>query len=256
MILGLDIGNSQIYGGVFDHDQLQCSFRHDTTQYYTSDQIGIFLKNVLRENNVDPSQIEKISISSVAPHLDYSISVACQKYFHLEPFFLQYDSKMNIQNKYACPKEVGADLLAESIAAADLYPNKNIIIVDLGTATTFCIITDKKEFLGGVITPGIRLSMETLQSNTAKLPTVKIIEPKKLIGTSTAECIQVGLYYSQLATIKEITQLISTEVFAGNKPIILGTGGFSHLFAEKNIFTKIIPTLVLDGLRIALKLNL
>ena len=255
MILCLDIGNSQIFGGVFDENQLKCCFRHNTTKNYTSDEIGIFLKSVLRENAIDPTHIEQIAICSVVPHLDYSTRAACEKYFFLEPFFLQPKSQTNIQLKYVNPLEMGADRVSTAIAATELYPQKNLIVVDFGTATTFGILSAKKEFLGGLIMPGIRLCMEALQSNTAKLPMVKIIKPAKFVGTSTTENIQAGLYYGQLSTIKEITTLITTETFKGEKPIIIGTGGFSHLFAEENVFTQIIPTLVLDGLLLALKMN-
>ena len=254
-VLCLDIGNSQIFGGVFITDKLQFTFRHDTTQSYTSDQIGIFLRDVLRANNTDPSNITQIAICSVVPHMDYSIRSACRKYFSVEPFILQPGVKTGIKIKYANPLEVGADLIAEAIAAVNLYPGKNVVTIDFGTATAMCPVNANKEFLGGLIMPGIRLCMESLQSNTAKLPTVKIVKPTGILGTSTIESIQAGLYYGQLAAIKEITKQFSVEVFAGDKPVIIGTGGFAHLFAEENVFTKIIPDMVLEGLLLALKMN-
>jgi type III pantothenate kinase len=255
MILCLDIGNSQIFGGVYENNHLKCYFRHNTTQNYTSDELGIFLKSVLRENEIDPAYIQQIAICSVVPHLDYSMNAACKKYFSLKPFFLQHDVRMNMKIKYPNPSEIGTDLLAEAIAAIELYPQQNIMIIDLGTATTFGIISAHAEFLGGIIIPGIRLSMESLQSNTAKLPLVKIVKPAKLLGDSTTECIQTGLYYGQLAAIKEITERATNEIFAGQQPMIIGTGGFSHMFAEENVFTQIIPSIILDGLLVALKMN-
>lgn len=255
MILCLDIGNSQIFGGIYDENQCKFCFRHNTTQNYTSDEIGIFLRSVLRENEINPSKVQQIAICSVVPHLDYSMNAACKKYFSVEPFFLQHDVQMNMKIKYPNPASIGTDLLAESIAAIELYPKHNIIIIDLGTATTFSVISSQAEFLGGVIMPGLRLSMESLQSNTAKLPSVKIIKPTKILGNSTTECIQTGLYYGQLAAINEITQRLIHEIFGGQQALIIGTGGFSHLFAEENVFTQVIPTIILDGLRLALKMN-
>lgn len=255
MILCLDIGNSQIFGGVFENDKMKVSFRHDTTQTHTSDQFGIFLKSVLRENAIDPKVIQQIAICSVVPNLDYSITAACKKYFSLDPFILQAGVKTGIKIKYANPMEIGADLIAEAIAAARLYPDQNVIIADFGTATTICPVSANKEYLGGVILPGMRLAMESLQANTAKLPRVQIIKPKKVLGSSTVESIQAGLYYGQLAAVKEIITLMTMEVFKDKKPIVIGTGGFSHLFANENIFTKIIPNIVLDGLLYALQMN-
>lgn len=255
MILCLDIGNTQIFGGVFVKNKLQFNFRYDTTQSCTSDQLGIFLKNVLRENNLDPCSIKQIAICSVVPHIDYSIRSACKKYFSIEPFMLQPGVKTGIKIKYQNPLEVGADIIAEAIAAVHLYPEQNVVTIDFGTATTLCPVNAKKEFLGGLIIPGIRLCMESLQSHTAKLPTVKIVKPEKILGTSTVESIQSGLYYGQLAAIKEITKQLTEELFVRKKPIIIGTGGFAYLFAEENVFTKIIPNMVLQGLLLALQMN-
>jgi type III pantothenate kinase len=255
MILCLDIGNTLIFGGVFIDRELQLNFRYDTTQSYTSDQLGIFLRNVLRENNLDFKKIDQVAICSVVPHLDYSIRAACMKYFSIEPFMLQPGVKTGIKIKYSNPLEVGADIIAEAIAAVNLYQKQNVITIDFGTATTFCPINAQKEFLGGLIIPGMRLCMESLQRHTAKLPMVKIIKPEKILGCSTIESIQSGLYYGQLAAVKEITQRLTKEVFAGEKPIVIGTGGFAYLFADENVFTKIIPNMVLEGLWFALQMN-
>jgi type III pantothenate kinase len=255
MIICLDIGNSQIFGGVFNDDKLLFTFRHDTAYGNTSDQYGIFLRNVLRENDIDCSAVKKIAIASVVPNIDYSITAACLKYFAIDPFMLQAGVKTGVKIKYANPLEVGADLIAGSIAAVNLYPNQNVIVIDFGTATTICPVSANKEYLGGVIIPGMRLSMESLQTNTAKLPQVRIIKPVKILGNSTTESIQVGLYYGQLAPVREIVKLLSEEVFGGDDPVVIGTGGFSYLFSDEHIFSKIIPNIVLDGLLLALKMN-
>lgn len=255
MILCLDVGNSQIYGGVFAENKIQLRFRYDSKSAYSSDQHGIFLKSILRENNVEPSKIKHVAICSVVPNIDYSLRAACIKYFTIMPFFLQPNAKTGLQIRYQNPNELGADRLANAIAAVDLYPQQNLIVVDFGTATTVCVISAQKEYLGGIILPGIQLSMNALHANTAKLFPVQIVQPESVIGHSTTTSIQSGLYYSQLATIKEVTNQICNKEFAMQKPVIIGTGGFAHLFETQNIFSLILPDLVLHGLYLALKIN-
>lgn len=255
MILCLDVGNSQLYGGVFNGETIQLRFRHDTKLSGSSDDLGLFLKSVLRENAIATEQIKQIAICSVVPHIDYSLRAACKKYFDIEPFVLQAGVKTGLKIKYRNPLEVGADRITNAIAAAQLYPQQNIIVVDLGTATTVCVINAAKEYLGGVIMAGMRISMGALQNNAAKLFPVEIVTPESIIGRSTAESIQSGLYYGQLGLIREVVQRITREAFNDQAPVVIGTGGFAYLFANENIFHTIQPDLVLHGLRIALQLN-
>lgn len=255
MILCLDVGNSHIFGGVFVDNQIELRFRHVTSHNTTSDQLGIFLKSVLQENNIPSNKIKDIAICSVVPHIDYSLRSACIKYFDIEPFILQAGVKTGLKIKYRNPLEVGADRIANAIAAISRYPKKDIIVIDFGTATTFCAITAEKDYLGGAILAGMRLSMNALQNSTAKLSAVEIVKPTAVVGRSTMENLQSGLYYGQLGVVREMTQRMMTEVFHKQKPILIGTGGFAHLFSEENIFTAIMPDLVLDGLRLALMAN-
>jgi type III pantothenate kinase len=255
MNLCIDIGNTQIFAGVIHGDEILLRFRHNTREGLTSDQLGIFLKTVLRENHVDPNNIEDIAICSVVPHLEYSIRSACLKYFDIDPLFLQAGVKTGLKIKYRNPIEVGADRIANAIAAKTLYPNKDTIIIDYGTATTFCVLTAASEYLGGAILSGIRLSMESLQNNAAKLSAVEILRPKQSIGRSTMESIQSGLYYSQVGVARELIQKISEEHFSGKRPFIIATGGFSHLFENEGLFNVVHPDLVLHGLDRVLRLN-
>jgi len=249
------MGNSQIYGGVFDKYDIKLRFRYDSQQASTSDQLGIFLRTVLRENNINPSKVKNIAVASVVPNLDYSVRAACRKYFNCDPFVLTSSTKTGLTIQYANPEQVGADRIATAIAGAHHFNEKPVIIVDLGTATTFDVINSSKTYLGGVILAGIRLSMEALQSNTAKLSAVEIVSPKHVVGKSTKEGIQSGLFYGQVGMIRELTARISKEVFDGAKPNIIGTGGFAYLFEHEQLFDVIMPDLVLDGLRIAHGLN-
>jgi type III pantothenate kinase len=255
MILCLDVGNTQIYGGLFDTDNLELQFRKSSRGSFSSDEIGVFLKNVLRENGYDPSSINAVSVCSVVPDKMHALRNAFLKYFNTEAFFLEPGVKTGLKIRYNNPLEVGADRIANAIAAVNKYPNQNIIVVDFGTATTFCVISKKKEYLGGVILPGIRISMEALEKETAKLPRVEIKDINKSYGKTTVESIQVGLYKGQVAIVREITKDITIEAFQGEKPVIIGTGGFAALFEKENLFNEISKTLVLQGLKHAYNLN-
>lgn len=153
MLLCLDVGNSHIYGGIFENQQLVFQFRYPSHRC-TSDEIGIFLKTYLREIGQSPNNIHHVAVCSVVPSLDYSIRSAFIKYFSIEPFVLHSKVKTELNIGYQNPLEVGPDRLANVIAATRLYPKQNIIIVDLGTATTFEVISEKGEFLGEQSCPG------------------------------------------------------------------------------------------------------
>ncbi|XGC80560.1 type III pantothenate kinase [Bdellovibrio bacteriovorus] len=255
MILCLDVGNTQIYAGLFDKDKMLLSFRKNSKSGASSDETGIFLRSAIRENGFDPSKITKIAICSVVPEVIYSLRGACMKYFNINPFILQAGVKTGLKVKYRNPVEVGADRIANSIAATHLYPGKNLILVDLGTATTFCAVTKDKDYLGGSIVAGLRLNMEALESKTAKLPSVEIISMHEALGRSTIESIQSGLFYGHLGTIKELSERITKECFQDEKPLVIGTGGFAYLFEKEKIFDEIVPDLVLKGMLIALQYN-
>ena len=249
MILCLDVGNSHIFGGVFENENLKLHFRNITQQGATSDQLGIFLKTVLRENNISGT-ITQIAIGSVVPSIDYSLTAACKKYFGIEPFILQANIDTGIKNYRS---STGADLIAANLAATQRYPNQNIIVIDLGTATTISAISQAKEYLGTAILPGVKTSMLALQSKASKLPPVEIIKPETPISNLTIAGIQAGLYYSQLGAMRTLTHCITNQYFT-TKPVVIGTGGFAHLFEQENIFDVVIPDLVLEGLKIALSI--
>lgn len=256
MILCLDVGNTTIHGGVFDaNDQLIKQFRRTSEFRASSDELGLFLRGVLRENGVDWQAIQQIAFCSVVPDAIHSLRSCCFKYFNKTPFILQAGVKTGLKIKYRNPLEVGADRIANAIAATHLYPDRNVIVVDFGTATTFCAIAKDKEYLGGVILAGLRISMEALEEKTAKLPSVEIIPLKQAIGRSTIESIQSGLYFGQIGMVKELTTRITQEAFADAAPIVIGTGGFSTLFDKTGLFDVVVPELVLQGLNLSLQMN-
>ena len=255
MVLCLDVGNSQIYGGVFSEGKILLRFRRNSKGGASSDEVGIFLRSVLRENEIDPKQVKQIALCTVVPEVLHSLKNACLKYFKLNPFVLQAGVKTGLKLKYKNPLEVGADRVANAIAGTHLYPHQNLLIIDFGTATTFCAVNAEKEYLGGVIVAGLRISMEALESRTSKLPSVEIIKPSECLAKTTIDSIQSGLYFGALGQIQEIGKRITAEAFQGERPKIIGTGGIASVFANESIFDEENPDLVLHGLHLALKMN-
>ena len=256
MILTIDVGNSATNYGLFQNEKLIFQFRQTTNINSSSDEIGVFMRSVLRENGYDWKQIEKIGCCSVVPSVNYSLSSACSKYLEKEPLFIQAGIKTGLKLKYSNPKEIGADLIAAAMGAMELYPDKNVIIVDMGTATTLELITKNKEFLSGCILPGLKISVDALSSKTANLTPVEILKPAHLCGNTTTEAIQSGLYYGTAGSIKELCYLYKKNIFHGEETIVLGTGGFAKIFSDYNLFDEIVPGLVLQGVKCAINLNL
>ena len=257
MMLCLDIGNTQIYVGYYDGNKIVHSFRITTKLGWSSDQFGVFIRSYLREQGLDYKFIKKIAICSVVPSVNYSIRSACVKYFNIEPFIVQLGVKTGlIVNKYKNPHEIGSDIIAGCVAAINLFPRQNIIVADLGTATTIAAINDKKEFYGGTIMPGIKTQADSLFAAAEKLSAIDIMAPEKVTGTSTTHAIQSGIYYGHLAAITVLTQQLSQEVFGTTVNVkIIGTGGFAVLYNRTKIFDIIEPDLIFNGLVLIEKLN-
>jgi type III pantothenate kinase len=255
MILTLDVGNSQIFGGTFHDQELTLRFRKPSRPPASSDELGLFLRSVLRENGVEPSSVEQIALCSVVPEIIYSLRSCCRKYFGLDPFILRAGVKTGLKIRYRNPLEVGPDRIATAIGATNLYPGQHLIVVDFGTATTFNVVHASRDYLGGLILPGLRIAMEALEKNTARLPTVEIVRTTELVGRSTIECIQSGLYFGHRAMIKELTRDIREQAFHNEPAVVIGTGGFSRLFEADQVFDVVLPDLILVGLERALALN-
>lgn len=255
MILCLDIGNSQLHGGVFENKKLRFQFRKTNQLGTSSDEFGLFFRSVLKENNINYKSIKKISVCSVVPEVLHSLKNSFIKYFNINPFILQAGVRTGLKIKYRNPLEVGSDRIANAIAASHLYSKQNLIIIDFGTATTFCAVTKNNEYLGGVIHAGLRISMEALESKTSKLPSVEILKPNFFIGRSTVESIQSGLYHGAIGMVKEIRDGIINECFSTEKPFVIGTGGFAKLLLGNNLFDVEESDLVLKGLYLADLLN-
>jgi len=251
MRLCLDVGNTHILGGVFDQEKIILRFRYATHLIGTADQFGLFLVQILLNHQIQAKSISEIVIASVVPSYDYTLKHTVNLYFNADYFVLQAGVRTGLNVKCITPNEVGADRIANAIGAVNAYPNCNLVIIDMGTATTVCVITKKRDYLGGMIFPGLRLSMESLKNNTAKLMEVDIEMPLHYIGRSTRENIQSGLYYGHLGALKEMIQGIKQEAFSNESMTVIGTGGFAQLFKDKGLFDVVLPDLVLHGLNCA-----
>jgi type III pantothenate kinase len=250
MLLCLDVGNTNIVGTLFEGKKIGLRFRYATAQVGTSDQFGLFLRDILSTNGLDHAAVTAVAVSSVVPGVNFSIRHALTTYFpKAAQFTLQASAMPDTAIKSKNPSEVGADLIAGALGAIDAHPHKNLI--DLGTATTLAAVTKKAEFLGCVIMPGIRLAMESLKANTAKLMEVDIAQPTAYLGQSTRECIQNGLYYGHLGAMREIVAGYNRELFADEPAVVVGTGGFSQMFKDQKVFDDIQPDLVSQGIRVA-----
>ena len=257
MMLCLDIGNTQIYGGYHNGEEITHRFRINTKRGWSSDEFGVFLQSYFREQNIKPTFIKKISICSVVPSINYSVRSACIKYFNIDPFMIQLGVKTGlVVNKYKNPHEIGADIVTGCVAAMNLKPGRNIIIADLGTCTTIAAVNSDREFKSGVILPGIKTQAGSLSLAAEKLSSIDIIAPPTVTGTSTSHAIQSGIYYGHMAAIKELSKQIAKEVFGNtNDFIIIGTGGFATLYNDSKLFDTIEPDLILNGLVIIEKMN-
>jgi type III pantothenate kinase len=255
MLLCLDIGNTQIFGGVYEGEDLRSTFRRTSSIRASSDEFGTFLRAVLRENGIDPDRIAMAAICSVVPHVLHSLRNCFRKYFSFEPFILQPGARTGLKIRYRNPLEVGADKIANAIGGLYTFPGRNLLIIDFGTATTLCAVTKDREYLGGIITPGVYSSMELLESKTARLPAVEIVRPAEVLGRSMVESIQSGLYYGTLAAIRGLAAALTKEHFTDERPLILGTGGFGRLFEGESFFDAFLPELGLIGLRRAAELR-
>ena len=255
MILCLHIGNTHVLGGVFDGPDLVLKFRKTSHPRISADEFGLFLRGVLQSNDVAPQAIRRIAMSSVLPEASYSMNAACRHYFSIDPFTIRSGVRTGLKIRYRNPLEVGADRIASAIAAVHHHPQRDLVVAGFGTATTFCAIGADKTYHGGVILPGVRTSLEALVRQAAKLSSVEIVVVGQVVGRSTAESMQSGLYFGQIGMIREIVDRIRDEAFGGQRPLVIGTGEFAGLFESSGLLDVIHPQLVLEGLLRALMMN-
>lgn len=256
MLLAIDVGNTNIVFGAYKGKELIHDWRISSDQNKTSDEFGMLVTEMLDNVQLKPVNIEAVIMSSVVPNIMHTMQNMIVKYFHRYPIIVGAGVKTGINIRYDNPKEVGADRIVNAVAAVEKYGGP-CIIIDLGTAITFCVVDGKKNYLGGLILPGISISADALVSRTSKLPKIEIIRPEKVIGKNTVSSMQNGLYFGFSSMIDGILTHICSELGMESEDIkIIATGGFANLLVSDSRYEIIIDRdLTMDGLRILYEMN-
>src|SRR5712671_2139704 len=253
MLLALDAGNTNITIGAFANGQLTGRWRLRTIRDQTPDEWGILMRNLFSLSALDLSQVHGVVISSVVPAVDQPLTAMAERYFDRQPMFVTPATDTGIKVLYDNPREVGADRVVNAVAGFHKYGGP-CVIVDLGTTINFDIVSAKAEFLGGVICPGIGMSISGLFAKTARLPMVDFREPEKLIGANTVGSITSGLYYGFIGMIDGIVERVTAELGKDTKTV--ATGGQGHAITRASRLVKIYDEdLTLHGLRLIWQRN-
>ncbi len=251
MNLVIDVGNTNTVFGIYENDILKASWRMTTQRNSTADEIGMFFLNMIRLQGINPEDIAGTIISSVVPPVMYSMEHSIRKYLGHRPIIVTSQMDFGIKIAYPNPKEIGADRLVNAYAAYELYGGP-LIIVDFGTATTYCGVSGKGEYLGGAICPGIKISLDALYQNTAKLPRVEIAKPDKMIGDSTIHAMQSGMFFSYVGGVDYMIEGFKKEL--GGKATTVATGGLARMISESSKSIDVINSkLTLEGLNMLYK---
>lgn len=252
-LLVLDVGNTNTVVGLFEGKMLRAQWRLTTSHEQTADEYGILIRNLFSLDGLGTGHVTGVMIASVVPPLNAVLEEMSKKYFKLTPLFLGPGVRMGMAIHYENPQEVGADRIANSVAAFEKHGGP-CVVVDFGTAITFDVISEKGEYLGGVIAPGIGISSEALFERAARLPRVEVREPARVVGTNTVASIQSGLFYGSVGLMDGILDRLAAELGKGMK--VVATGGQAPLVASSSKYNPSIdPSLTLEGLRIIYERN-
>ena len=249
MLLVFDVGNTNMVIGVYEGKTLVKDWRICTDIHKTSDEYGMLIGNLVAHDKIDLKSVDDVIISSVVPNVMHALENFCIKYCEKKPMVVGPGIKTGLNIKYDNPKQVGADRIVNAVAGIEKYGSP-LIIVDFGTATTFCAISEKAEYLGGTICPGLKISSEALFNGAAKLPRVELIKPGKTICKATVEAMQAGIIYGYVGQVEKIISMMKKEL--GSEDIkVIATGGLSTLIhSETDSIDYVDKFLTLEGLRL------
>ena len=257
MIFCIDIGNTNIKYAVFDGDNLRATFRVSSQKYITSDEYGVIVRDLLKTANIPKSEIKGAIMSSVIPSLNYTMEHMCRDYLSLTPLIVGPGIKTGLNIKVDNSKEVGSDIIVDSVSAIKRYGGrgKPIICIDFGTATTFDIISEKNELIGVVIAPGIKGSLDSLVNGTANLPSIELDTPSSIIAKNTVSSMKAGVTYGFAGLVDNIVTKIKAELKREDALVVV-TGGMSGIIEKQSSCIDIIDrSLTINGLKILYELN-
>ncbi len=256
MLLAFDVGNTNIVLGVFDGEKLIRSWRMKTDRNKSVDEYGMLIHQLFEYDKIDMKSVTDVIISTVVPPVLYTLQHLSRKYFHTKAIVVGPGVKTGMVIKYDNPKALGSDRIVNAVAAYHKYGGP-LIIIDLGTATTFCAVNEKGEYLGGTIAPGLKISSEALTEKTSKLPKVEIEEPGKVICKNTIESIQAGLVYGHVGLVENVVARMKKELAPDGGPVtVVATGGMAAMISDSTpVIDHIERDLTLDGLRLIYKKN-
>ena len=253
MILTLDIGNTNIKTALFDGSEMVNYWRISTSRTMSSDEYGILIMNLFAHNKISPDVVEGIAVSSVVPTINYTIEHMCLTYFSKAPMFVAPGIKTGIHIKYDNPKELGSDRIANAVASYELYGGP-CIFIDFGTATSFGVVSEKGEFLGGAICPGLKVTADAIVDRTAKLPRFELIKPASVIGKNTVANLQSGILYGHIGMVNYLIRRMKEELNSDCK--VIATGGMALLIKDDAPEINILDGLLtLKGLRLIYEKN-
>jgi type III pantothenate kinase len=246
LLLALDVGNTNTVVGLYAADRLHSHWRLTTSRERTADEVGLWLCQLLRQEGVDPRQLIDVAVSSVVPPLDPRLAEGVERHLGHSPFFVQPGIRTGMPLRVDAPQELGADRLCDAVAAFAAHGGP-CLVIDFGTAVTWEVVSAQGEYLGGVIAPGPGVTADALFSRAAKLPSVAMAPPPRVIGKGTVDSIQAGLFYGYLGLVEGITQRLLAEI---GEATVVATGGPAQVFADHSEYIHHVePHLTLDGLR-------
>ncbi|WP_196220231.1 type III pantothenate kinase [Terrilactibacillus tamarindi] len=253
MIFVCDVGNTNMVIGVYNDDKLIEHWRISTSRDKTEDEFAMVIKDLFNHVGLTFSDFTAMIISSVVPSIMFSLERMCDKYFHVTPLIVGPGIKTGLNLKYDNPRELGADRIVNAVAAIHHYSSP-LIVIDFGTATTFCYINEKGHYMGGAIAPGINISTEALYEKASKLPRIEIVKPPHIVGKNSIHAMQSGILYGYVGQVEGIVSRMKKQ--SVEEATVVGTGGLCSLIAsETDVIDYIDPFLTLKGLYLIYKRN-